>query len=922
MTRTRTPTKSTAFSIPGPIRKANRCGLNKSATFALKAERIIRRLDPSRPVYHHSSGNLSQAYTLNCYLDFVPMQERSDWFGHWATEGVKPLLLVEYGEPYQMTFSGNRGEGRSYRPWFPTEWGAQFQGDAAYQLSDAAIGNSIKQDAAIKFAVQAAYIARNWPAFRTWGVSLFNRWEVYTGWDARRGAKNGTCKTDWETLQKPGYSPDFIRTQRWDLAYDDADWTPNVVGKALLRYNRPVLAYIAGKAEHFTGRDHNFLPGETLEKQCIVINNSRRPVTCDCSWSLQLPSTNGVVNLHGDAQVRIETGEQVRRPLKFVILPTTRPGSYQLTLTARFDTGETQNDKLTINILPAAPKPAVTAKVALFDPKGETKKLLAELGVALKSVDAGADAAGYDVLIIGKHALTMADPKLDLGRVRKGLKVVLFEQTTDVLEKRFGFRTEEYGLREVFPRAAGAELLAGLTADNLHDWRGEGTTVPPRLEAATNNPVKFPKVQWCGITASRAWRCGCQGTVASVLIEKPAAGDFLPLLDGGFATQYAPLMEYREGSGMVLFCQLDVTGRTEGDPAAARLVGNLLGYVSAWKPAPQRKLLYVGEAAGKTHLEQARFAPADYQGGPLTADQVLVAGPGSGEKLAANRKDIESWLKAGGRLLAVGLSQDEADALPLKVTMKKADYICGTYPMPAADSPWAGIAPADLFNRSPRELSLVSEGASAVGGGVLAKAEGANLVFCQLVPWQFDYQKDGSLKWTFRRSSFALARLLSNMGAAAETPLLGNMQEPLPQRAMLNDVSDAVWLETSEKQLVLPKIWKGLWIGPTDPPKDWETAAYDDSKWRDLKIAETWQNQFKDLVNVNSVFLYRVAFDVPADMAGQDVTLVLGAVDDEDWTYLNGQFVGSMTEKTNPKDYWQAIRRYKLPAGLLKPGAT
>ena len=80
---------------------------------------------------------------------------------------------------------------------------------------------------------------------------------------------------------------------------------------------------------------------------------------------------------------------------------------------------------------------------------------------------------------------------------------------------------------------------------------------------------------------------------------------------------------------MVLFCQLDVTGRTESDPAATRLVGNLLGYVSAWKPAPSRKLLYVGEAAGKAHLERAKFSPADYQGGPLTADQVLVVGPGA-----------------------------------------------------------------------------------------------------------------------------------------------------------------------------------------------------------------------------------------------------------------------------------------------------
>ena len=35
--------------------------------------------------------------------------------------------------------------------------------------------------------------------------------------------------------------------------------------------------------------------------------------------------------------------------------------------------------------------------------------------------------------------------------MREGLKVVVFEQTADVLEKRLGFRVAEYGLRCVFP---------------------------------------------------------------------------------------------------------------------------------------------------------------------------------------------------------------------------------------------------------------------------------------------------------------------------------------------------------------------------------------------------------------------------------------------------------------------------------------
>ncbi len=88
----------------------------------------------------------------------------------------------------------------------------------------------------------------------------------------------------------------------------------------------------------------------------------------------------------------------------------------------------------------------------------------------------------YDMLIVGKAALTVDGPAPDIGRVREGLKVIVFEQTADVLEKRFGFRVEEYGLRQVFPRVPDHPLLAGIGREYLRDWRGEATILPPRLK--------------------------------------------------------------------------------------------------------------------------------------------------------------------------------------------------------------------------------------------------------------------------------------------------------------------------------------------------------------------------------------------------------------------------------------------------------
>jgi hypothetical protein len=416
-------------------------------------------------------------------------------------------------------------------------------------------------------------------------------------------------------------------------------------------------------------------------------------------------------------------------------------------------------------------------------------------------VEAGDDLSGYDILIIGKAAFTAEGPGPNVGRVRDGLKVVMFEQTAEVLEKRFGMRVEEYGLRNVFQRVPDHPLLAGLGVENLRDWRGAATILAPRGKYEMR-PRQGPTVNWCGIPVTRAWRCGNNGSVASVLIEKPARGDFLPVLDGGFSLQYSPLLEYREGKGMVLFCQMDVTGRTESDPAAERLARNIIAYVGAWKPRAMRAALYAGDPAGKQHLEKAGVAVGSYEGGKLSAEQVLVVGPGGGRKLAASAGAIGDWLNAGGHLLAIGLDEAEAGALlPLKVTMKKAEHIAAYFEPPPISSLLAGIGPADVHNRGPKELPLVSGGATPIGDGVLAQAPNANVVFCQLVPWEFDYGKQYNLKRTFRRASFVVARVLAGMGAAGATPVLARFSSPVSAAR-----PESRWLE-------------GLYL---DQPEEWD----------------------------------------------------------------------------------------------------
>ena len=207
-------------------------------------------------------------------------------------------------------------------PWelCVAEWNAQFLGDSAYTLSenekrklrfeaaqwragklfyrwdypDGMVGSQSRSHSRDTIeAVWAMSITDNWRAFRTWGVSAFNSWDYYRFWTLRKSVdkRRKMLKVDWDKLQRPGFSIDFVHRSyiARRLSYKRADWIPGVAAKALIRNNQPLLAYIGGRPDAFTEKGHNFLPGGRVNKQLIIINNSRRTVGCECSWTLALP---------------------------------------------------------------------------------------------------------------------------------------------------------------------------------------------------------------------------------------------------------------------------------------------------------------------------------------------------------------------------------------------------------------------------------------------------------------------------------------------------------------------------------------------------------------------------------------------------------------------------------------------------------
>jgi len=793
---------------------------DRNARKALRCEAIVRALDPSRIVYHHAGGDLGAMHTVNYYMNFSPKQEQSDWLATWSAKGVKPLFLCEWGVPfswdwtmYRGWYKGNREFGSGQVPWeyCHAEWNAQFVGDQAFAIGDEETRN-LRWEAdqfrrgQVWFRwdyptpvgsnkiegwddVVASYQSDNLRCMRAFGLSAVCLFDHAHGWRPRNGVSRARRElpVDWDHLQRPGFSADYIADQYegYEYAFDRTDWVPTATGRSILRNNAARLGFISGDLVGFTSKDHAYRPGEAVAKQLIVINNSRADDTCVWTWTLTpdasvvtQPGLSLAEPLTASGTLSLHTGE-ISKTAVTIPIPSTLPaGTYYLTARFQFGSGLVQQDALAIEIMARDPHPTAAGRIALFDPEGDTTRLLASLGVTGTAVGPDADLSNVDLLIVGRRALTLDGPGPDLGRVRDGLKVVVFEQSAEVLERRLGFRATEYGLRQVFRRVPDSPLLTGLEEAVLHDWRGEATLVPPR-RTYTMEPMHGPSVEWCGIKVTRPWRYGSRGCVASVLIEKPACGDFLPVLDGGFSLQYSPLLVHREGQGVVVFCQLDVTGRTLRDPAADRVVTNILNMALEFTPTPARHVVYAGDAGGAAWLTAAGLSPERYHGRPLPADAVLIVGPTGGKTLAEHQNAVTKWIKAGGPVVAIGLDGRELSGfLPIHVETKPGEHIATTFEPEAPGSPLVGIGPADVHDRAVRTLPLVTGGARIVGDGVLAAAPLANLAVDQLAPWSFDYAKNFGLKRTFRRSSFAVTRLLANLGAASPTPLLARFHAP------------------------------------------------------------------------------------------------------------------------------------------------
>jgi sialate O-acetylesterase len=144
------------------------------------------------------------------------------------------------------------------------------------------------------------------------------------------------------------------------------------------------------------------------------------------------------------------------------------------------------------------------------------------------------------------------------------------------------------------------------------------------------------------------------------------------------------------------------------------------------------------------------------------------------------------------------------------------------------------------------------------------------------------------------------------------------MSDPALRKAGFGDQADLLALYARDPAAANRRastIWEGWWrsgSGDAVGAEPWQPGATLD--WRPVPAMtnfETWG--VPELANYNGMLWYRREVEVTPEQARGPATLALGAIDDADRTWVNGQGVGGSSLAGQP-------RVYALPAGTLKPG--
>ncbi len=631
------------------------------------AARIHREFDSTRLVYHHHSNGFGDFDSLNFYANHLPVQMVEDWLEDWEMHGDRPFWMVEFlGGPLNVDYRKN---GLAY----VTEYTARLAGDLAYAGETYAYHD---------YAAHLGKTDQGW-TFNAFGFSKLATDQII------------------EAMQRTTRAFRFrkVPTDQWiwppeEKKYSDPEGSYQRIWNAVQALHKPVQAWIGGPVDNWTDKGHAYRSGEQIEKSLLIIDDRparnivRYGVTWEATWE-----DNGEVIARGREDLQAPLYARLKAPIRFAapVVDEPRSAILRARLISLEGPQEFLSDTFTLRIYPSPSTPSVPHSIALFDPEGNTASYLKTIGV--KTIPWNSDLS-VKTLIVGRDALRHVDAlPFTAEEVERGLRVVLFEQSAAGIG-RFGFRQEMANTRHVFSRQKHHPLIAGLVAENLRDWRGATTLVSsgPERDGRANSRRT---VHWSN-----------RGTVAANVIETPHFGAFRTIFDTEFDLAYTPFFQWRHGRGEVVFCQLDVTSRTEIEPVAEILKHNIISYLGSKISGPDADKIAVSR--DEEILAQVSYLGYATAPWPSRLDPALHVVALSGDIPISDT--VISFIEAGGDAFVFGA---KATFLGHGVT-KKLDLSSRSIrridPVGAEHELLAGVGPQHLHWREPLAIDLLTGG--------------------------------------------------------------------------------------------------------------------------------------------------------------------------------------------------------------------
>ncbi len=824
----------------------------------------LKKLDPTRVYYSHAGASAGDVYTMNCYLDLLPLQEREDWLSDWSSSGEMPICMVEFGTPMDCTFRRRRHGFESNITSEPllTEFAAIYFGTAAYSSEEAEYRQYLHD------------------LFR--GGMLFgsseNRLDTYANNHKLQQLYRRNTWRSWRTAGLPG----GLRTWSW-------------MQDALVEINGPTLAWIAGPAGADTAKDHHFGPGETINKQIVLINDTRRPQQFRAAWTAMV----GGKAVHG-GQVQ---GCLAISEIRFVPVQITAPAQAagaraegQITLEATI--GDTKHqDRFPFRLYGA--DESHSGQLAVVDPRGTTSKMLASLGYRTFPWDGSA----VPLVVIGRNALkedATVVARLE-PHVRAGGRALICAQDPEWMSQTLGWRVCPKVARRVFP--AGSEVTRAIDSEDLRDWNGSSALIEP-----------FPRYEGNYLRGNEreqpyaGWHWGNRGGVSSAAVEKPHRSGWRPLLECEFDLSYTPLMELDHGLGRLTVCTLDLEDHLLQDPAARLMAGRIVDHALHSPLAPRvSKVVYLGGASGAAWLDRIGVS---YQRSDTleTGAGLLLIGPDA----ALDTTVLTTYIQHGGKAFFLPRSQPDGW---LGTALKPASArFAGS--LAAPDWPEAsGLSASDLRWRGSLDTPywLLSAGAEIGASGLIGrKTLGRGLaIFCQVDPDGFNADRKTYFRYTRWRATRAVAQLLANLGASFAVDR--RIFHPLDTWVV--NLAGKWQMQVASK---LPRATSEA-MAPADPGMSAQGRRLVEQTVAGAGWVPVPLPQMLPIFEISDgEAVFRQEVIIPTQHAGQGLKLALGALCDFDNTYFNGVEVGH-TDRTTP-DWRHTPRDYLVPGRLVKAG--